>query len=438
MAILLLIIILFISFIFIYKYGFTGVAAAFMLCGSVTDSAGILYGINSIFPYYKLLIWILSFFCFFITLIVLRKEGNKKFINWYYIPFVLSIFFIFISVAYQGLDSAYFSSAILFSGIPFFCMWVVGRRKKGRENALFYLLLAHGIISLIVILGKSHLNLINGFSYVYRIDANAIFSDYSSLINNDLSLFSLDKYEVQKTAQFHNSNALGFFSSVLIASGLALCFKYIKLYRANSSKNLGIALLTLGLVLWLNSLTRGPIIFILLVFAYIYTRSWKIFKNFLIYFILFVVVVIVALNYSYDFTFFNFLIPSEDNVSVTSRFLGYIEGYHALKNNLLLGNHYEGFPPHIYFFKIMAYHGLPAGILIAIPIFHVAIQSFKKFRKDLKEKSIRESTFVLLLVGCLLGVYLTNGTVSYVLFGILLAEACIRNKVFVSKNDMDR
>jgi len=433
MAILILILILFISFIFIYKYGFAGIAAAFMLCGSVTDSAGILYGIDSIFPYYKLLVWIMAFICFFTALVVLRKEGNKKFITWYYIPFVLSILFIFISVTYQSLDSAYFSSTILFSGVPFFCMWIVGRRKEGRENALFYLLLVHGIISLIVILGKNHLNLINGFSYVYRIDANAVFNDYSPLINNDLSLFSFDKYKVQKTAQFQNSNALGFFASVLIGSGFALYFKYIKLTNTNSSKSLGIVLLIIGLLLWLNSLTRGPIIFMFLVFVYIYTRGWKISKNFLMYFIL--LLIVVAFTFSYNFTFFDFLIPSSDNVSVTSRFLGYLEGYNALKNNLLLGLHYEGFPPHIYFFKIMAYHGLPAGLLIAIPVFHLAIHSFKKFRKDLKQKMIGETTFAILLVATLLGVYLTNGTVSYVLFGIILAEACIRSNIFVAKNN---
>ena len=147
-----------ISFVLIRYKGLLGWIMFFMLCGSVTDSAGILYFIDSIFPIYKLLIWLLSFSLMAYSVhYILFVIKDKTIIRWYVIPFITSFFLIICSIYVNSYDIADISTTLIMSGIPYFFIWFVGRYSKGRESLLIYLVLIHAIISLVIILGKENL-----------------------------------------------------------------------------------------------------------------------------------------------------------------------------------------------------------------------------------------------------------------------------------------
>lgn len=430
MVALILIILLITSLFFIKNYGFCGVCAFFLLCGSVTDSAGILYGLDSYFSYYKLIVWILTFVFFFISIgFIMVKSTNRVFLKWYFYPFIVAVILMLISSVLKGANFAYISSDLIMTGIPFFCMWAVGRSVPGRGKVFFYMLLVHALISLIIILGRDGLAQINGFTYVYRIDDNSANYDIKSMIDNSLSIFEFNKYSIQKTGQFHNSNALGFFSAILICFGIGVRFKIIKTENFKRQGVISGLLLILGIILWFNSLTRGPIILLLFIFLYVYTRPWKIKRNLGTYAISMVILIVPILFFGP--AILEYLFPKFDDVSYTGRVVGYESAYETILKNPLIGAKPGEFPPHIYTLKIMAYHGILAGIFITIPIFHILIISFKSFLKDIKAKLVTNSTFNLMLVATLYGVFFTNGIVSYVIFGITLSEVCFRNNISI-------
>ncbi|WP_373493793.1 hypothetical protein [Aquiflexum sp.] len=433
LAVILVFILLSISVILIRYKGVLGWGMFFMLCGSVTDSAGILYFIDSFFPYYKIFIWLTTFSLMFYSIyLILFRIRKRVFIYWYFLPFSLSLLFVIGSKFVNNYSWAEITTTFILSGIPFFFIWYVGRYYKGQNQLIVYLILFHCISALIIIVGKSSLSEINGLSYIYRVDEDFQLYDFEKLINSKLYFFNFNKYEVQKFGQFHNSNALGFFSIVSICVGIASYFRIGDFGRVNEHKIIAIMILIISIILWFNSLTRGPLVFLFLVFAYIYTRPWKIRKNKVpfILFLLFGLVVIVTI----EFNVLSFILPDKDNVSVTSRFVGYINGFNAISNNPLWGQKFDGSPPHIYPLKIASYYGVPAGLLIFIPIVHLTYCTIRIFIKEISLKKINESTFAMMLLATLLGVYITNGTVSNVLFGIIMAEILIRINLIKEDN----
>ncbi len=361
---------------------------------------------------------------FYSVYYITSKIRKKEVIYWYVLPFLFSLFFIIGSKFINNYSWAEITTTLIMSGIPYFFIWYAGRYYKGQNQLIVFLILFHSIVALIVIIGKSNLSEINGVTYVYRVDENFELYDLEKLINSKLYFFNFNKYEVQKFGQFHNSNALGFFSIVSFCVALAGFFKIGDFANVKSQKIIALVILIISIILWFNSLTRGPVVFLLLVFAYIYSRPWKIRKNKtpILFFLLLSLFVFVSI----EIDVLSFIIPDKDNVSVTSRFVGYINGFNAISNNPLWGQNFEGSPPHIFPLKIASYYGLPAGLLIFIPIIHLTNSTTRIFFKDISEKRINESTFTMMLLAALLGVYFTNGIVSNVLFGITMAEILIR------------
>ena len=418
------------SLFFIIRYGFCGIAATFLLCGSITDSAGILYALDSIFPYYKLLIWIFTYLLMGIALILLaNNKEDILFYKWYFWPFFISSILINVTgILNSSVDGfARASSSFVMSGIPYFFIWRAGRSKPGRETLLFNILLVHAVVAIIIILGKNTLAPLNGLTYISRIDQDYAIYEFERYIETSISFFTFSKYEVQKTAQFHNSNGLGFFAVILIVIGFSFLKGSIISKRIVNKNVKGVLFLLLGLIFWFNSLTRGPIIAVLFVYIYIQfkTRGFLIVAPFLIVFLLILFVEPAFFNFVY------YLIPESNNVSITSRFAGYTEGLQAIYRNPLTGVDPASilYLPHFYPLKVMALHGVIAGLLVSIPIIHCMILSVRNFKADSKIGFKGRSAINLMLLACLLGIYVTNGVVSQVLFGILFAEICYNNNV---------
>ena len=429
MALIVILILFIVSIYSIKKHGFCGYAVFFFLCGSTTDSAGILYGIESYIPYFKSFIWVFTFLLFFISvLIILAKGRSSVFFNWYFIPFLLVFLWMVLGAVLKDESYAYISSSFLATGIPYFFLWIIGRSKPGRENVLFYMILAHALVSVLIIISKNDLALINGYTYLSRIGTDIPLDYIENSINSSLSIFNFDKYSIQKNAQFHNSNALGFFSSILISAGIAIRFGFIQsMKKVRFYKLIGITILGLGILLWFNSLTRGPIVLLLLLWIFIYTRKFKIIEKFELYFIF--LLLIIGPVFLYSHVFINYLIPSIDNVSYSGRLIGYKFAFEAIIDSPFFGGSVHEYPAHLYTLKIMAYHGIFPGLFVTIPLIHIFSVNLKCFLNDIKRKMISNSTFSLMLVLILYGMFLTNGTVSYALYGIILAEACIRNGI---------
>lgn len=415
-----------ISILKIKKFGLVGFVIAIALIGSDTDSAGLLYAIQNYIPFYKILIrgitLFVSFYCAIEIIIqFFRGKIKKEFIYWYYVPLALLSVLIVLISTFRGAGIIVALSELIWLGIPFFFIWTYGSIKYQSDKPLLDLILIQATITILVLLLGSYAKTINGASYAYIIGTDYWSSISDQVINAGISLGNFNKHnlDVLKFAQYHNPNSLGVYSTVFLATALNL----ILVKKNKKNLKLALFLLFIGLIGWFSSLTRGPIFIVSLVIL-VYLLGIIIRpKTYKRLFILYFVVLIGVLNVELIIRIGDYLLVDSSNISFVSRLDGYFYAFDVIVKNPITGIA-PGFSdpiPHLLPLKIGAYYGLPAAILITVPFLHLIFLTIKVFIKDTLAGESEKSIYPSMLASIIVGAYLTNGVVVYVLFWILLS-----------------
>lgn len=414
------------------KYKLLGFIALVALIGSDTDSAGILYAIEAYIPGYKIIIRGLIFFFFIYSVVIifklhLKNKIEKKFIYWYFYPLLISTIMIFLINMFRGVGVVVSLSEVIWLGTPIFFIWTLGSYNRNSENVFLKIITYQALITITILLTGSLTAQINGASYASIIGGN-IWDNYSDqIINSGISLGDFNKHSLSvfKFAQYHNPNALGVYAATMIATSIYLIVcantKRTKVVRA-------LLLLIIGIISWYSSLTRGPIFLMSFVFLiymvgiFIKPKSYK--RVFML--LMFVFLTLFASNSIIKIL--DFIFVNSNSISLLSRLDGYNFAFNSIINNMIFGvmPTVSDPIPHLFSLKIAAYYGIPTAILITIPFIHLIISNLKIYTKDILIGKSENSLFPTMLSGILLGAFLTNGVVVYVLFWILFSEAIQR------------
>lgn len=428
-----------ISLIYTKKYGLLGFVLLVALIGSDTDSVGILYAIESFFPYYKIIIrgftiFLYIYSIFKITQLYLNGSIKSSFFFFYLVPLVLLSFTIFFVNIARGVDSITALSEIIWLGIPFFFIWTLGIIRSNNSHEIFVKIIQYqSMVTLLILLLGPLTAEINGVSYAYIIGGDYWQSLSQTVINARISFGDFSKHSLNtlKFAQFHNPNSLGVYSTTYIAVAL---LGFIQKRVNLNGFILSIFLLLVGVVGWFNSLTRGPIFFTFLILIFyligIFIRPKTFKRVFLLLFIGFILII----NIDLIVKMIQHFMVNSSNLSIISRLSGISFAFNSIVSSPIWGVMPELSDPipHILPLKIGAYYGLPALILITIPFFHVLYFGSKSFLRDILNGNSENSLFHIILVGIIFGAYLTNGVIVYVLFWVLLAES-IKNFNIIKK-----
>lgn len=417
------------SLFFIKKYRFLGIVIAAALIGSDTDSAGILYAVLEYIPFYKVVVRgiILTVYLYSIYAVFryyLQGKIKSVFMYWYYLPLLILTFLVFIINFTRGNGLIVSLSEVIWLGIPFFSIWTLGAIELNSDEALKKLLIFQAVVTMIVLLLGPMVRSINGVSYAYIIGADS-WKDLSEIvINSKISIgsFSKQSLEVLKFAQFHNPNSLGVYSTVFLV--VAISFFLQRKPRINKYLS-AVFFLVVGLIGWFNSLTRGPIFIVMLILMvyFLGVLVKPLSKKRIILF--YAICYFALLNFNTLSKLTDYLFVDSTNISVTSRISGFEYAFNAISDNPMFGvETSEKDPiPHILPLKIATNYGLPAAILITVPFLHLIITTIKGFIGDFMKEKPENALYPSMIAGVIIGAYLTNGIVVYVLFWILLLEA---------------
>lgn len=428
------------SLFFIKKYRFLGVVIAAALIGSDTDSAGILYAILEYVPFYKVIVrgLILGVYLYSIYAVFryyLLGKIKSVFMFWYYLPLLILSILVFVINFTRGNGLIISLSEVIWLGIPFFSIWTLGSIELSSDEAFKRLLIFQAIVMMIVLLLGPVVRSINGASYAYIIGADSWKNLSEIVINSKISIgsFSKQSLEVLKFAQFHNPNSLGVYSTVF----LVVAISFFLQRKPTINKFIpAVLFLVVGLIGWFNSLTRGPIFIVMLVLmVYILGVLVKPLSKKRI-FLFFILCYFAILNFNTLSRLADYMFVDSTNISVTSRISGFDYAFNVISNHPVFGIETdEDDPiPHILPLKIATNYGLPAAILITIPFLHLIVTTIKRFFDDFIKEKPENALYPSMIAGVIVGAYLTNGVVVYVLFWVLLLEALDKFQVLKHLN----
>lgn len=315
-------------------------------------------------------------------------------------------------------------SLLPYLALPYVVVWVAFTGPANSNRYLVGLVVAQSAIALVVLL-------VPGFEFLQG-------NRYFQWAPNQLDLFGQPQLSLPDAttmkgvsgnhyAQFHNPNVLGLYGTAAIAIGL-----YV-LIRLRSRRRLwGIAVMMAGLFMWVNSLTRGPMLGLLgmLAVSWLLSRDSSVGRLkppaplLLRIFGTAVALVIAAWN-----GLFNFLIPSSDNISVTARFEGFSEAWQIILRNPVSGidSTYQWDPltrPHFIGLLFGAEYGMFAGIFITWIVFFVGGLIVFRMMTN-RHIPVVESILVAAIFGVMAGIAATNNFTGPVLFAAILGHLLI-------------
>lgn len=370
-----------------------------------------------------LLLFIYSiFFLFFVVKKLTKIEILKLF------SVLLISFLIVVNSFIKDGDIVWAVSLLVFSGVPVYLIWyVMGLKKNNNNNFIIYIVLKT-IIATIVLLTPS-LIFLDGSSYKAE---EGIFVNDVSDVNLAMPTGDSIKGAYSRYSIYHNPNSLGFHSVIAL-----LVSVYIYLgAKKNWSKALAIIIFLCGLIGWLNSLTRGPMMFFMLGFLYVAILNILYGKkeNFGIK----ILVVITAVIFGAIAFIFSdvskYLIPSSNDISVVDRVQGYIYSFDVIKSHLIFGVEksweWGGYYPHFIPLSLTADHGFIVGLMGSSLIFFGGILTILTASKNylIDELNRRDYFLSIMLVFLVFGIAVTNNFTAPVIFWIMLAQADILNK----------
>lgn len=335
-------------------------------------------------------------------------------------------FYILVSSFVKGYSSLEALSLLVYSGVPVFVSWVVYSSRNNHSKAFLCFVFVQVFLAILV-LAFSGLDFLDGGKYK-ALEGIYVFSQNG--INLNIPGISTAKGDVGAYAQFHNPNALGFYSAVSMACGIAFLIGGGGTLRYMA----GLAFTALGGIAWLNALTRGPVLLMLLgigiVLLFYPTRKHRV-GVYLKSICLLLAIAILMLTVVH-FEIFSYLLPDSSSISVSARFIGYARGIEAISAYPLWGVDVNwdwgrlGYP-HFIALAFAADFGIFAGVLISLTVFGggvvVILQLLRKIsdgRGDVG--ALARGVFLVFVVW---GVASTNNLVAPILFWICLAEASL-------------
>lgn len=317
-------------------------------------------------------------------------------------------------------------SFLVYSGVPVFVCWVVYSAQKNLTKGFLAFVFIQMLLAILV-LAFPGLEFLDGGKYK---SLEGIYVLPRDGINLEIPGVSTRKGDVGAYAQFHNPNALGFYSAVSMACGVALLLGGGSAFRYMS----GLVFVILGSMAWLNALTRGPVLLIVLAVGVLllfypvdkYRFGLHLKSLFLLFMVALLVLALV------QFEVFSYLVPDSSSVSVSARFIGYERGVQAISTYPLWGvgvgwDWGEQGYPHFISLAFAAEFGIFAGVLISLMVFGggtiVVVELLKKISDGRGDFGALARGVLLVFV--VWGAALTNNIVSPILFWICLAEASL-------------
>ncbi len=309
---------------------------------------------------------------------------------------------------------------IAYSGIPFFIVWLARGRLIDHRRAFRFFVGTQILLATLVLLIPA-LSVLNGETYlnVLGLPSDVARSGVSVAIPGS----STAKEALGHYGQFHNPNALGFYSCIALACGASLLTS-----ARRGSRLLGLAFLASGGICWLNSLTRGPfagVIVGLAIALLLRSRHHLNERQRLAVGLATLIGIACAVLLINASGLVDYIIPSSNNISVTGRIGGYRDGFRALSDHLWLGvpvdwtwNAYPHFLPLLY----GALFGLVGGLLMFwIGMILPGRAVLAAWRLPCASDTILVTTLCLACIG----IAATDNLTAPGLFGFCVAEAVL-------------
>lgn len=327
-------------------------------------------------------------------------------------------------------------SMLVYSGLPAYFIWYVFSIKNDNSNHLIFYIIIKTITATIVLLTPSLLFL-DGSLYQ---SMQGIFVLDTSVLNVSIPTGDSIKGAYSRYSIYHNPNSLGFHSVIALVFGSYLIYNSKYIYsKKNVMKYIGILLVLCGCLGWLNSLTRGPLIFYFLGLLYIFFINAFVgnVRNFLpkIIFIVSISTIIIFLFFALGVS--EYLIPDDGDISVTGRVDGYLFSFNVIRDNFALGVNkdfdWQMNYPHFLPLALISDYGFVTGLLISLIFFvgniSTLISLSRSYQKKLESRG--KAALGIIIIFIVTGIAITNNFTSPVIFWILLAQADLirRNRV---------
>lgn len=365
-------------------------------------------------------LYCLSSFIFF------RRSGDfqSELRRSVYLAQFLSAFILFGCIV-KGQNALQALSVLVFSGLPVYVMWVAFSLRA--NNAWrFYIFVFVQISIAIAVLIFPFFAFLDGSVYAAR-EGIGVIEDID--INFSLPDASLTKGLVSKYGNFHNQNALGFYSCAAIAIGLGI----MRVNEAGYGRRSFALLLCLGgAFCWLNSLTRLPLLMLLggvFLVGVLMVRKGKVRKDVTRA----SAIIIALLGFSVialSTELLSFLLPESSNVAVTARLVGYVAGLDAVFQHPIFGVNLDwNWPwlgyPHVLPLAFAADYGILGGVLIFVIVFGGGARVIYRALtcKNMHVTNHRDPGLAVYLILVVWGAALSNNLIAPVLFWIAFAEA---------------
>jgi len=333
--------------------------------------------------------------------------------------------FVVVSRLVQGLDIFQSLSYLPYLGFPFLVIWMAFAGKKAHLTVATSFLLLQMLVAVAVLLIPA-MSVLDG-----RHASGAGLAREAGPLALPTEL--TNKGLRSAYGQFHNPNALGFYSGMSMATGLAL-FRSRKV----ALKIVALALLVAGVFGWLNSLTRGPVIGILAGlgiwwFLAAAKENSSEGKNAQTRVRLLIATASVALSAGIlvKTGLGGFLLPHRDNVSVRGRLEGLSNGWAAVQAHPYMGVDttwaWSGTPPHILPLAFAAQYGIVVGILSVVILFGYGGRAMLRALRcrSLGESATQRRLVAVLWGPALIGIALTDNLTAPVLFWVSFAEVLL-------------
>ncbi|MBN6515106.1 O-antigen ligase family protein [Acinetobacter pittii] len=393
------------------------------------DGYSFLEFFSTLYPNFKLYSRSLFFVLFVYSIIYLflkiRKLTKEEFVK-IFLALIISFLIVFNSLLKDN-DIIWALSVLVFNGIPVYVIWyIMGLRYNNDYKFLGYISLKTILATAVLLI--PFLAFLDGSLYKAT---EGLFVNEVSDVNLSLPTGDSIKGAYSRYSIYHNPNSLGFHSVIGILIGI-----YFLVFKKKILKIFGLFLIGCGCIGWLNSLTRGPMIFLILGFCYI--ALLNIFygkrQNFEIKILLLLSLLGVGLAIFLLSDISKYLIPDSNDNSVVDRLEGYLYSFDVIKTHFLLGVgknwDWGQFYPHFMPLSLTADHGIIVGVLESISIFMGGIYTIiKASRNYLTISSNREDSLLsIMLVFIVIGIAVTNNFTAPVIFWIMLAQADLLNK----------
>lgn len=310
--------------------------------------------------------------------------------------------------------------------LPFVVIWIAFVRTAAASKRLIVAFVSVQVAVALVVLLIPGLDVLRGDGYYTSTEGFGIDPGPLTL---SLPGASTDKNQAAvQFGHFHNPNALGFYATAALMVGAALL-----LARRKWQAAWALPLVVAGAVLWLNTLTRGPMLgLIALGFVFWFVvRSDDVQRR--TRRIIMVVLGGAALGLGVVAAWmgvFDFLFVSSSNISVTGRLEGYEEAFRVIQANPVFGHGVEYEWPersrvHMVSLLFAAEYGVVMGVFITWLVFWFCGFGALKIARD-PSVSLSDSAFVVLGFAILAGITATNNFAAPVLCALLMAHVALQ------------